>query len=1489
MRRFIVFAILSFSILNTGGAGILSAADGKAPKTGNDLEAADVGATDLGKNHLVAGQDGRLAWWRNARFGCFVHWGVYSQLGNEWRGRKGGGYAEHIQRILKISMADYKADAIDKFNPTNFDANAWIALIKKTGMGYFIITAKHHDGFAMYDSKVSDYNIVKQGPWKHDPMKDLKAVCDREGIHFGFYYSHAFDWGDPFAPGNDWDWKNPGGDLLLCGKDWFDHDAKQLESVRKNFVDRKTIPQLQELLAGYHPDILWFDTPSKLPLSENRRILAAVRKADPRVLINGRLVRGEGDYLSTGDRAVEFRKLDDDWETIPTTNESYGWSPLDFQYKTPEFLIRVLAKAVSRGGNLLLNIGPTRDGSIDPHDIAILDGIGKWMAVNGEAIHGCNASPLPPQAWGVVTSKAKRLYLHVFDWPAQSLMVGGLLSNPLQAALITPKGRVPLQYGRINDQDLVVTLPPNSIHPADSVIVLEFSGVPKGGGVRLLSDQVPVNQLLAFDAELHGRGKTGEASGLGYRDGKMNNYCVDNWTRPDQWLSWEVRVNKTTHFDVSLNYGKCGGGEYEVRCGGWTSGPINASTNGQDAVIAEAHVDQLGSLALSAGIHTIELRVTRVKQGEVFRPLDLWLKPGHVSTDVPSSGHQAPYAPFRHPVLERWNKPAANANKESNKESRGVKELMALTDDQVRALIPDQPPTISDLCPVCARKKAPGSIMQSVKPFPVEFDPIHPDHITCEKCGTVFPNAGFPLKKQTMQNMLGEEVTVEYYCDEHITRTIKEKVAGKPHLLYLRGLVDNARNAWLMPRLNALADLYLSTHEERHAKRLILVLDEYARRYPHYLLTTDYGLRYVTTKGQRPPYGFVDTRWDRRAADDLPQSLLALFDLAASSPSMDAVVKQRIIDGLFMDPLKRAELRDSKAEDPYYGNECPLKAIAERALVLEDPDRVHLAYNLIRNVPHYATSVDAVFNQSLGYGSLFRLTFFEGAHVLDGYSDPPGYVGKDGRHLENIHPMKEMEAYFHRLATDYDKLRLPSGGWLTYDDSGSGFGPTWWSGVGNETCRPLAQSGNVMLPGLRRAVLGAGSGDKQIQVALDFAEHGVNHGHQSGLAMQIYAYGHSLVDDFPYHKSVLRAYGSQTVSHPTVVINCRNQEGRHTAGDVELYAPLMDGVAAIRVDDTRAYDGLATKYVRSLVLNSIDPDLPYVVDIFEVTGGVTHDYMVRSSGQHHSSGSSTLTMQPLPGERPLLPPGEKWVDPKLWGQSIGSGYGLFFDAGKAPVIGPFNFTSVCDQPWDMITLGQDQEKSGKIGAYLAGPDSWPDRPTIGIRHHVAVNAGYEFINATSPSLVEMGFHGKEDVPTEQWPRIPHRIIRHSVKEGGSSLFVVVHEPYHHAPKITSVVRLDQGDDHLLALRIGSPGRVDTLLYSLDRSRLVSAGGVTMSGRLGLVSRQDKQPPRAYLMEGTQLNAEGVGLKNSTAAYAGSVTAAERCWESKGVSHLRDCL
>jgi alpha-L-fucosidase len=343
--------------------------------------------------------DERLGWFRDARFGMFIHWGVYSGLGNEFEGRKGGGYAEHIQRVLKIPIPEYRAKVAGNFNPTNFNADEWVSLAKQAGMKYIVITAKHHDGFAMWPTKVNDYNLMDATPWKHDPMADLKTACDQYGLKFGFYYSQAFDWGNTNAPGNDWDCNNPGGDKLIGGKNWWETKPEFMASARK-YVETKAIPQLRELIRLYHPAILWFDTAGKLPPSENLRIMQAVRAADPNVVISGRLVHGWGDYDDTTDRPANFPPHDGDWEAIPTTDESYGWNKFDTSHKPPGHFIQLLAKASARGGNTLLNIGPMGDGNIDPKDVAILKGVADWWKVNGEeSIRGTTRTPLPVQTW----------------------------------------------------------------------------------------------------------------------------------------------------------------------------------------------------------------------------------------------------------------------------------------------------------------------------------------------------------------------------------------------------------------------------------------------------------------------------------------------------------------------------------------------------------------------------------------------------------------------------------------------------------------------------------------------------------------------------------------------------------------------------------------------------------------------------------------------------------------------------------------------------------------------------------------------------------------------------------------------------------------------------------------------------------------------------------------------------------------------------------
>lgn len=567
--------------------------------------------------------DARVEWWREARFGMFIHWGIYSLPGGEWKGKKVSGYAEHLMRKEMIPRAEY-LELAHQFNPVKFNAEEWASIAQQAGMKYLIITAKHHDGFAMFNSGVSDFNVVKQTAWKHDPMLDLAAACKKHGIKFGFYYSHAFDWEHPDAPGNDWEYNNPGGDkLLFGGANWFDVHPELLPKA-VNYVNQKAIPQIKELIKKYHPDILWFDTPGKLPLSENIRILEAIRETDPNVVVNGRLARGGGnlnmgDYQNTADRPAEFIPVTGDWEAIPTTNESYGYSKFDKSHKSAKFFVQLLAKSASRGGNLLMNIGPKGDGEFDAADKRILDSIGNWMKVNGASIYGTTKTPLTIQNWGVSTQKGNKLYLQVFEWPRNNkLIVGGLKSDIAKAYLLADPAKKPLSFKRLSGLDVELTIPTKAPNDASGVIVLESEKAFVTDSVRLLTSATTNNRLLAFDALLTGKG-------FKFGDGKPARYYVDGWKNKQQTISWKFRLLESGQFNLLLKYSadNANAGDYElviddaVKTG-------SAETSAKADVVNETN---LGNVDLKAGVHTITIKAKDIKAAGLMRLLEVDLKP----------------------------------------------------------------------------------------------------------------------------------------------------------------------------------------------------------------------------------------------------------------------------------------------------------------------------------------------------------------------------------------------------------------------------------------------------------------------------------------------------------------------------------------------------------------------------------------------------------------------------------------------------------------------------------------------------------------------------------------------------------------------------------------------------------------------------------------------------------------------------------------------
>ncbi|PUV21281.1 alpha-L-fucosidase [Sphingobacterium athyrii] len=572
----------------------------------------------------ATGQKRRVQKWKKATFGMFVHWGVYSQYGNVWKGKKGGGYAEHLMRVMQIPRQEY-LDSAARFNPEKFNAEEWVILAKNAGMKYFMITAKHHDGFAMYPSQYASVYSIKSTALKEDPLMQLAQACHKHGLLFGFYYSHAFDWEHPDAPGNDWDYNNPGGDKLLGGVNWFDSHPEWLPKA-KRYVDEKAIPQIKELIHRYHPDLLWFDTPHKLPLSENLRILQAIRDTDPAIVVNGRLARtgdrNYGDYLNTADRPEEFYPVPAGayWEAIPTTNDSYGYSSTDKNHKPTAHFIQLLAKATAMGGNILMNIGPKGDGSIDAADAIILEGIATWMAKNKESVIDVTPSSLPRQQWGVITKRNSTLYLHVFKKPkGEKLTVGGLTMAVKSISLLSSKRRI---KGYSSDTTgLHIPLDQIGDDLADEVIAVQLkrdSIAPESNDLIYVDAQVTENRLLSFYAKQYGEP-------MKFGDGKRDRYYVSGWRNSNQYLGWDINALKPARFKVSVRYVKDvenTGGEMVLKIAGkeisFAIDPASPKSRLGNSLM-------LGQIDLPVGKQSVELHVKNIVGAEAVKFLEVVL------------------------------------------------------------------------------------------------------------------------------------------------------------------------------------------------------------------------------------------------------------------------------------------------------------------------------------------------------------------------------------------------------------------------------------------------------------------------------------------------------------------------------------------------------------------------------------------------------------------------------------------------------------------------------------------------------------------------------------------------------------------------------------------------------------------------------------------------------------------------------------------------
>jgi alpha-L-fucosidase len=427
-------------------------------------------------------QQQRMQWWEDARFGMFIHWGIYSVPAGVYKGNEIPGIGEWIMNHGKIPMAEYQQYAA-QFNPIKFDADKIVALAKAAGMKYIVITSKHHDGFAMFKSTASDLNIVDATPFKRDVIAEMAAACKKQGIRFGLYYSQAQDWNHPGGAANGGYWD------------------KGQEGNMDDYIDKIAIPQIREILTHYGPiSVLWFDTPTGMTPERAARIYPLL-KLQPGIIINNRLGGGIGGDLETPEQYIPATGFPGrNWESCMTMNDTWGYKKNDKNFKSIRVLIQNLVDIASKGGNYLLNIGPTSEGLVPEESVVRLQQMGKWMDTNSEAIYGTTAGPFNYLSWGRATRKGQTLYLSVFNWPAAGLLHVPLKNHVEKAYLLATGKELAFKTadggvsngdiangastngggadGSIADGGIDLTLPTTPPDSIASVIVLKFRGEP---------------------------------------------------------------------------------------------------------------------------------------------------------------------------------------------------------------------------------------------------------------------------------------------------------------------------------------------------------------------------------------------------------------------------------------------------------------------------------------------------------------------------------------------------------------------------------------------------------------------------------------------------------------------------------------------------------------------------------------------------------------------------------------------------------------------------------------------------------------------------------------------------------------------------------------------------------------------------------------------------------------------------------------------------
>ena len=794
----------------------------------------------------------------------------------------------------------------------------------------------------------------------------------------------------------------------------------------------------------------------------------------------------------------------------------------------------------------------------------------------------------------------------------------------------------------------------------------------------------------------------------------------------------------------------------------------------------------------------------------------------------------------KHPVLKHDIDPAKAAEYE-----KAVERVMAMSVEQLLSFMPDRPYGRFCECPNCY-----GGV-EGNEIFEWRID--RPEELKCKYCGTVvLPNADYREDQvMTGQNRLGETISYRYHYDQQ---------QGVRH--FLSGHLMNCKRRWLLKQCVALGKAHQATRlraaaggppcTKEYARRVVLVLDRIATVYPHYPVMYKCIRKFRFAKSQDPPYPWNGGRWGFHSpANELPPYVVRFYDLVYDSPELDRLSRQRGYN--VRERLENGFLRDTLAAV----QACPKRRLmtnyvgffgtaANLGRVLHDPRIVHWAFGWMKETLSAGCWYDGMWHESPSYHYMTMGGLKAAFRTVTGYSDPPGYLDAvDHTRFDALDPEKALP-FFAKALHAPEVLDFPNGCSTPSDDS--------WAN--RRRSKPRSRTVSTILPGYGHASLGRGAGNDQIQAQLHYSG-AWGHAHRDKLNLTLFAKGSELLSDIGYTWTQMRYWTSSTASHNTVVVDRTDQRGRIPYGDLRWFFPDSNGVSVAAADGKRAYSNVGglDQYRRLLVLIPVSDADAYVVDIFRLHGGSTHDWMLHGSANEDMTGECSL---PLAGQRKwMLEPDEKWEEPKIQ-YSKYNPYGMLRDMESASTAGSFTV----------------------VFRYVKQRDK-------GIRVHLLGGTETEVFLGRSPSVrgAGQGAQGDQRKVYDFW--MPQLVLRRRGDAPLANTFVAVEEPFEGEPFIAAVerVELSPADEGCTALRVRHGDTVDTIISTLDEPpypERATTDGVRIKGRLGVVRQVAGQAAGAWLFEGEMLAGGGGSLETDGSRYTGEITAAAR--KADGAEH-----